>query len=109
MASSSSLGGRILEVFRLVNRSMTSASPTTEQASSGQIGQPAATMIENKKKSPARGLQMRGDYPPSAADVPICFACQPRPTTSVDNFVANPPDTPPRASFHGPRAGSTEF
>jgi hypothetical protein len=28
---------------------MTSAIPITEQASSGQIGQPAATMMENKK------------------------------------------------------------
>jgi hypothetical protein len=27
---------------------MTSAIPITEQASSGQIGQPAATMMENK-------------------------------------------------------------
>ncbi|MDM0031171.1 hypothetical protein QTI33_03355 [Variovorax sp. J22P271] len=30
---------------------MTSAIPITEQASSGQIGQPAATMMENKKSS----------------------------------------------------------
>jgi hypothetical protein len=48
MASSSNLGGNTLEVFRLVNLSMTSAIPITEQASSGQIGQPAATMMENK-------------------------------------------------------------
>jgi hypothetical protein len=34
-----------------VKRSITKAKASTEQASSGQIGQPAATMMENKKSS----------------------------------------------------------
>jgi hypothetical protein len=51
MASSSNLGGKTREVFKLVNLSMTSANPITEQASRGQIGQPAATMMENKNSS----------------------------------------------------------
>ncbi|WP_426146293.1 hypothetical protein [Polaromonas sp. DSR2-3-2] len=34
-------------VFKLENRSMTSASATMEHASKGQMGQPAACMIEN--------------------------------------------------------------
>jgi hypothetical protein len=41
------LGGAILDVFRLKNRSMTMASAKMEQATSGQMGQPAACMIEN--------------------------------------------------------------
>jgi hypothetical protein len=39
------------EVFRLVKRSMTRAKASIEQASSGHIGQPAATMMENKESS----------------------------------------------------------
>ncbi|WP_232229828.1 hypothetical protein [Polaromonas glacialis] len=34
-------------VFKLENRSITSASATMEHASRGQMGQPAACMIEN--------------------------------------------------------------
>src|SRR3569832_777022 len=47
-ASSSSRGGAILLVLRLMKRSMTSASARMEQATRGQIGQPAACMIESK-------------------------------------------------------------
>jgi hypothetical protein len=42
------LGGATRGIRKLTNRSITSASATTEQMSSGQIGQPAACMIENK-------------------------------------------------------------
>ena len=45
--SLSSLGGTILEVLRLRNRSITNANARMEQATKGQIGQPAACMIEN--------------------------------------------------------------
>jgi len=48
MASSSSLGGKTREIRREVKRSITSASASTEQINRGQMGQPAATMIENK-------------------------------------------------------------
>ena len=48
MASSSSLGGTTFAAFRLMNRSMTSASASMEQIIKGQIGQPAACMIESK-------------------------------------------------------------
>ena len=47
MASSSNFGGATLEVLRLIKRSMTSAMARMEQAISGQIGQPAACMMEN--------------------------------------------------------------
>ena len=50
MASPSSLGGAIFMVLRLENRSMTSASAMMEHASSGQMGQPAACMIENNAR-----------------------------------------------------------
>ena len=48
MTSSSSLGGATLTARKLVTRSMTKASATMEHKMSGQIGQPAACMIENK-------------------------------------------------------------
>ncbi|MCY1559740.1 hypothetical protein D9M68_968050 [compost metagenome] len=54
MASSSSFGGAILTALRLMNRSMTRAMPRTEQMMRGQIGQPAACMMENKS-----GLQTK--------------------------------------------------
>jgi hypothetical protein len=47
MASSSNFGGIILAVLRVKNRSMINAIPSTEQMIRGQIGQPAACMIEN--------------------------------------------------------------
>ncbi len=47
--SSSSLGGAMRGTRKLMKRSITSASATTEQMSNGQIGQPAACMIENKR------------------------------------------------------------
>jgi hypothetical protein len=46
--SSSNFGGAFLAVWRLMKRSMTRANARMEQAISGQIGQPAACMIENK-------------------------------------------------------------
>jgi len=51
-ASSSSLGGAMRAVFRLTKRSMMSASARMEQATRGQMGQPAACMIESKSLSP---------------------------------------------------------
>src|SRR3569833_7057 len=47
-ASSSNCGGATLLVLRLMKRAMMSASARMEQATSGQIGQPAACMIESK-------------------------------------------------------------
>ena len=47
IASPSSLGGATFGIFRLEKRSMISATAMMEQASSGQIGQPAACMIES--------------------------------------------------------------
>ncbi|MES2943798.1 MAG: hypothetical protein V4772_13095 [Pseudomonadota bacterium] len=47
IASSINFGGAIFWVFRLLKRSITSAKARTEQAISGQMGQPAACMIEN--------------------------------------------------------------
>jgi hypothetical protein len=51
MASSNNLAGRILGDLRLLNRSMTSANITMEQATRGKMGQPAACMIESKRSS----------------------------------------------------------
>src|SRR4051812_5094866 len=48
-ASSSNFGGATLAVLRLMKRSTMSANATMEQATKGQIGQPAACMIENKE------------------------------------------------------------
>src|SRR5512134_3981649 len=48
--SSSSFGGAMRGARRLTKRSITSARATTEQINSGQIGQPAACMIENKRE-----------------------------------------------------------
>src|SRR5688572_24635994 len=47
MTSSTSVGGATFGPRRLENRSMISAIAAMEQRSSGQIGQPAACMIEN--------------------------------------------------------------
>ena len=53
------LGGAILLVLRLMKRSMTRASPSTEHTIRGQIGQPAACMMESKAglrtAAPAQG------------------------------------------------------
>ena len=49
MASPTSLGGATCSMRRLKNRSITTAKANTEHASSGQMGQPAACMIENKR------------------------------------------------------------
>ena len=53
-ASSSSFGGATLAVLRLMKRSITRASARMEQATNGQIGQPAACMIESKGRFSAR-------------------------------------------------------
>ena len=45
----SELGGATFTVFRLRKRSTMSASARMEQAISGQMGQPAACMIESKE------------------------------------------------------------
>jgi hypothetical protein len=45
--SSSNCGGATFDVRRLDKRSMISVSAATEQKIKGQIGQPAACMIEN--------------------------------------------------------------
>ena len=47
MTSSSSFGGATFRVLRLMKRSITKASAKIEQAIKGQIGQPAACMMEN--------------------------------------------------------------
>ena len=47
ITSSSSLGGATFWVLRLIKRSITRASANIEQAIRGQIGQPAACMMEN--------------------------------------------------------------
>jgi hypothetical protein len=41
---------------RLKNRSITTAKANTEHASSGQMGQPAACMIENKTLTPGNSM-----------------------------------------------------
>src|SRR5205085_9477672 len=51
-ASSSRRGGTTLPDLRLTKRSMMRARARMEQASRGQIGQPAACMIENKRGPP---------------------------------------------------------
>ena len=52
MASSTSVGGAMRLVFRLMNRSMTNAIPTIEHRIRGQIGHPAAcTMVNNGNSS----------------------------------------------------------
>ena len=48
IASSSNFGGTILRRCRLMKRSITSASARIEQITNGQMGQPAACMIEIK-------------------------------------------------------------
>jgi exodeoxyribonuclease VII large subunit len=49
MASSNRLGGAIFAAFKAIKRSMMSANPMTEQAIKGQMGQPAACMIESTR------------------------------------------------------------
>ena len=56
MASSVSLGGATLLSRKLTNLSITKANAKTEQATRGQMGQPAACMIENKAITPASNL-----------------------------------------------------
>jgi hypothetical protein len=51
----------LAKVLRLMKRSMTMARARTEQAIRGQIGQPAACMMENKWKS-LRANEMLRDY-----------------------------------------------
>ena len=62
--------------FRLINRSITMARANTEQAMRGQIGQPAACMMENKWS--LRTDAMLRDY-----------GVRWRPTEHVDKFVQN--------------------
>jgi hypothetical protein len=81
----------------------------TEQASKGQIGQPAATMMENKKNPPARRLQMRGDYPLSPPSARALFLCRQGRTDSVDNFVINLLRNSSGPAWGGLSARSTEF
>src|SRR4051812_24850985 len=59
-ASSSSRGGAILAFLRLRKRSKMSARARMEQATRGQIGQPAACMIENKRGSSAPFVLTKG-------------------------------------------------
>src|SRR5665647_777108 len=60
--SSSNFGGATLAVLRLTKRSMTSAKARIEQATSGQIGQPAACMMGNKED--LRAHEMPRNYGP---------------------------------------------
>ncbi len=57
--SSTSLGGATRCTLRLRKRSMMSARPTTEHNNNGQIGQPAAWMIESKFVPLHRGVGRR--------------------------------------------------
>src|SRR5512140_2867001 len=62
-ASSRSLGGATLVAVRLMKRSITRASARMEQTTKGQIGQPAACMIESKGAiSALRNAEQRADY-----------------------------------------------
>src|SRR3989344_53315 len=63
MASSSNFGGATRAVLRATKRSKISAIPSTEHAIRGQIGQPAACMMDSKSLS----AQMKaiGDYGPA--------------------------------------------
>lgn len=63
-----------MTVWRLRARSMTRASPRMEQRISGQIGQPAACMIENKRVSPTRKDTVRGCRAGDAAGRPCARA-----------------------------------
>ena len=60
MASSSSFGGATRAVFSATKRSKTSASARMEQAIRGQIGQPAACMIDSNSHS--AHVKSSGDY-----------------------------------------------
>jgi hypothetical protein len=77
-----------------------------EQATSGQIGQPAACMIESKRGSSA-GLLLSGALraPVGAANYRGRGRCKTKRrgrrttlTKVVDNFVENNPSTPPQAA-----------
>ena len=78
-----------MTVVRLMKRSMTSARASTEQAISGQIGQPAACMMENKldlrtDETPCDyGPRGPGSNPGRASLV----SAVKQPTVVVDNFV----------------------
>ena len=79
-----------MAVMRLIKRSMTSAKARIELATSGQIGQPAACMIENK-------LDLRADEMPRDYHAGLFRGDEGgrrrlsrvgrRPTKYVDNFV----------------------
>ncbi|MNV71552.1 hypothetical protein D3C71_1645790 [compost metagenome] len=64
MASSSSLGGATRAVLRATKRSKISAIPRTEHAIRGQIGQPAACMMDSKSLSAQ--MEAIGDYGPAS-------------------------------------------
>ena len=94
ITSSSRRAGATLLLFRLRNRSITRASASTEQATSGQIGQPAACMIESKEdlRADRNGLAIMayGRATPAVAPAnPLGSSCPVSPTESVDNFVEN--------------------
>jgi hypothetical protein len=82
-----------------------------EQATSGQIGQPAACMIESKRGSSA-GLLLSGALraPVCAADYRGLAPCKTKRrrrrttlTKVVDNFVEKDPSPPPQAAPILPR------
>jgi hypothetical protein len=79
----------------LTKRSMMSARPTTEQRISGQIGQPAACMMENKSGLRCNLLIMSQAPGPTSADGVPQWSPHGRGlaagsyTDSVDNFVQN--------------------
>jgi hypothetical protein len=79
-----------------MKRSMTSASARMEQATRGQIGQPAACMIESKSGlRDGVAVQDAGDYgAPADYGLPIAF----RFTEVVDNFVQKGTHPPTRAN-----------
>jgi hypothetical protein len=88
MASSSSLGGTILADLRLMKRSITRARPTTEHAIRGQIGQPAACMMENKSELQAKtGGWAMWNYGAVRNACMARFVGAQLCTATVDNFV----------------------
>src|ERR1043165_8765262 len=64
ITSSTNVGGATFGVRRLLRRSMTSAIAAMEHRSKGQIGQPAACMIENNPVLSVRAHFGTRDYGP---------------------------------------------
>jgi hypothetical protein len=84
-----------LAVLRLMKRSMTSAKARMEHATRGQMGQPAACMMENKGTFSAQRIASAADYRVLGGCRINPTGCRTTPTEVVDNFVQKP-TLPPR-------------